>query len=61
MSYESLSFNTPSVFEGTKPNSKVLIIGGGHSTKAILEHKNKLRQKFDVEIEYYYLSLSFLG
>lgn len=50
MSYESLSFNTPSVFEGTKPNSKVLIIGGGHSTKAILEHKDKLRQKFDVII-----------
>ena len=50
MSYESLNFNTPSIFENSKSNSRILIIGGGHSTKGILEHKHKLREKFDVII-----------
>lgn len=50
MSYDELKFNTPSVFENKYPDSKVLIIGGGHSTKSILEYKKEIRKKFDIII-----------
>lgn len=50
MSYENLNFQKPDIFENTKLNSKVLIIGGGHSTKSILNLKKQIRDKFDVII-----------
>lgn len=50
MKYEDLKYNTPDVFENKFKNSKVLIIGGGHSTKLILDKKEELRNKFDVII-----------
>jgi len=48
MTYNDLKLPTPDVFEGTKQNSKVLIISSGHSVKNILQHKEKLKNKFDV-------------
>jgi hypothetical protein len=50
MSYEDLKLPTPEIFEGTRPNSKILIISSGHSTSSILAHKETLRKKFDVII-----------
>lgn len=48
MSYQDLKLPIPEIFEGTKPNSKILVISSGHSTANILAHKEKLKTKFDV-------------
>lgn len=50
MGYNDIKLDTPKIFENTKPNSRVLIIGSGHSTSEILTLKNKIKKKFDVII-----------
>lgn len=50
MSYEDLPFPKPNIFEGRSLNSKILIIGSGHSTKQILNQKELLRESFDIII-----------
>lgn len=50
MAYKDLKLSTPEIFEGTRPNSKILIISSGHSTSGILKYKEKLKDKFDVII-----------
>jgi len=50
MSYLDLKLKTPEVFEGTRPNSKVLIISNGNSTAGIVDKKNILKKFFDAII-----------
>lgn len=50
MSYIDLKLQTPDIFEGTKPNSKVLVISSGHSTKKLMSYKDRLKDKFDAVI-----------
>lgn len=47
MSYESIQLPDPSTFEGEAPNSKVLILASGHSTKKIMDRKCDLHKFFD--------------
>lgn len=50
MTYQDLNLKTPAIFEGSKPNSRVLIIASGHSTSKLLPLKEKARKHFDVVI-----------
>jgi len=48
--YKEAKYNIPDVFEGKHPNSKVLIISSGPSTKEILPYKKEIKKYFDVVI-----------
>jgi len=48
--YFKCNLKTPEEFIGTRPNSKILVIGSGPSTSKILKYKDKLRDKFDAII-----------
>ena len=48
--YFDCSLKTPEEFIGTKPNSKILVIGSGDSTAKLLQYKDKLHDKFDAVI-----------
>jgi len=50
MQYADLSYKTPEVFTNKHPNSRILIIADGPSTKKILDKKTILKQYFDVII-----------
>lgn len=45
--YLKLPYDTPEKYKNTYPNSRVLIISNGHSTRAILDKKKEIRDKFD--------------
>ena len=48
--YFKCPLKTPEEFIGTKPNSKVLVIGSGDSTADIIKYKYNLKDKFDAVI-----------
>lgn len=48
--YHKVNLPAPDVFENKYPNSRVLIISNGHSTKGILDKKHKLKEYFDTII-----------
>lgn len=48
--YFKCPLKTPEEFIGTKPNSKILAIGGGQSTADILAYRDYLHEKFDAII-----------
>lgn len=49
-SYEGVQLNTPEVFIGKHPDSKVLVISNGSSTNKIMPHIDRLKDYFDVII-----------
>jgi len=50
MSYEDVKLPKPDVFEATRAGQNALIISNGHSTRNILDKKDKIRRKFDTII-----------
>jgi hypothetical protein len=50
MAYKDVKLQTPSAFRNKFAGKNALVISSGHSTSAILDYKDKIREKFDVII-----------
>ncbi len=61
MGYKEINYLTPESFKGKYSGKRFLIIGSGSSTGKLIQHKDKIQNKFDVVIGINLTTLEFEG